>query len=373
MPLLPLLQAIPLHIDSARNRLKDTIVKSSRTSVHTSIDMCPARAVGSNRTHGEKRSSSTLRSDGLSSPSPLPNKRPRITERPEGPDQPCNLPGVALTIKRHHPTVPDLQREDLPRGSDRPLSSSLTVSPSSLNRQTGSNITTNPKTPRRPLTELCLKTQIPTKTPSLTRTSTSRSINTTSRPGPPLFSSPDPTSSSRLFAITPSAQRPPRLLRVHSSVSDVAGAIHVHVPAEVAPKLGLRSAIEKDQSPSPRRPGVELTSRISLAPPRGTVISRASLSSGGPPSIVVPRPLSHNLIISQPNQAHLAGPGTPTLTTKEPRLTRPSMKPIPMSSVGIRERQLPFVSFIPAFWMVPRLMVSSLERRKAIYTLTGFG
>jgi hypothetical protein len=374
MPLLPLLQAVPLHIESARNGLNDTIVKSSRNSVHTSIEISPARA---SRIRGEKRSSSTLRSDGLVSPSPLPNKRLRMAGMPQGPDKSSSRTGATLVIKEaqagQSPTGPNLQREDPPQGSYRPLSAS--VASSCLN-QTTNPITAHFKTSRRPLAELYTKTQIPTATLSLTRASTSRPIGTSRPPGP--LSSPDPTSPPRVFAITPSTQGPPRLLRVHSSVSEVVGTVHVHVPPEVAPKLGLGNAIEEDQNPPPlslAKPGVELTSRISLAPPRPTETPRASPSLSVPPSITVHRPIPRNPIVTQPDQAQVAAMGTPLslLINKEPRLTRSSMKPIPMGSMGIRERQLPFVSCITAFWIVHGLMVNPSERGQTVHTLTRFG
>jgi hypothetical protein len=372
MPLLPLLQAIPLHIESARNSVNDTITKSSGIPVHASSYLRPARAISSIRR--EKRSSSTLRSDGPSSPSPRPSKRPRISQLSQRPDQPFkHAEEAASAVKetppqvKQHPITPDPHPEDRPQGPAQTASSlplSTATAPSSLNRQKSNAIAANIKTPRRPFAELFLKTQIQTEVPSLTLPSTSRSISTTSRSHLRLSSSPNASSSPRLSGITPSAQHPPRLLRVHSSNSEVVGVVHAQAPAEAAQKRGfsdnMRSALEKDEIPRlPLRTRVEpsnqpLTSRLSFTPSassRSPVISRTALAPSGPPSIAVPRPFPLNPTLPLPKQTQLSGPGIPPppqlklpLMTQEARLPRSSMKPIPMSSMGIRERRSPFVS-----------------------------
>lgn len=79
VPLLPLLQAIPLHIESARNSITDTLSKALTFPTPTD----PERGrIQTSRSNGRKRTCSSLRSDDTSpSPSPLPK---RICAHPEG-------------------------------------------------------------------------------------------------------------------------------------------------------------------------------------------------------------------------------------------------------------------------------------------------
>ena len=377
MPLLPLLQAIPLHIESARNTLKDTITSSLKTPVHTTTYLDHGQEISSTRSRGEKRSSSTLRSDGPPSPSPLPNKRPRIFEASKIADRPSQhmeeaTSAVEETISqaRKRSVAPDPQHEDPPQdpvqlASFLPLYTATT--PSSLNRQS-SITTTDLKTPRRPLGELFLQTQVPTEVSSLTRTATPRFINTNSRPHSRLASPSDSSCSPRLLAIMRSAQRPPRLLHVHTSIPKVTST--AHAPTEATSNQGFevdtRGAIEKDQSPRlalRAAPGVELanqppTSQLSLAPSSssrpGTVIPTASPAPVAPTLTIVPRPFPLNTALPAAKQTRLAGPGIPPqpqppIAAQGPRFSLSGMKLIPMSSMGIRERRSPFVSYILTF------------------------
>lgn len=356
MPLLPLLQAIPLHIESAHNNLKDTIAKSSKTPVHTPNYLRPAPAISSTRMCREKRTSSTLRSDGLSSPSPRPNKKPRMC---------VALPRSDQTPKYVEDAASATQ-ETLSKAGKHPiiLDPHIATVSSSLNRQNSNAIAANLKTPRRPLADLFVKTEMQTQVPSLTRTSTSQSISTTSRSNFRVSSPPNASSSPHLFGITPSAKRPPRLSRVHPPTPDVSGVVRAQAPAEAAPKQAfredVRSAGEKDENTrwslhakAGVQPSDQLsTSLLSLAPSASvqpTVISRTSLAPATP-SVVVPCPSSLNPALPIPRQTQLVRSGIPPLppqpqlllTTQEARLTRSSMKPIPMSSMGIRERRSPF-------------------------------
>jgi hypothetical protein len=375
MPLLPLLQAIPLHIESARNTLNDTIAKSSKTPMHTSTYLRPARSISSARTRRGKRSSSTLHSDGASSPSPHPNKRPRVSEAPQISDQPFNHTEEASDVREtlpqagQRPIPPDPPQDPTQTTSSLPISAA--TAPSSLKRQNSNVMAANIKTPRRPLAELFPKTQIQTEVPSLTQISTSRSINTSSRLHLRPSSPPHASSSPQLLRIAPSAQRPPRLLRVNSSISEVVG-VHAPAPAEAAPKQGFiddtRRAVEISRLKS--KVGVEppnqpSTSGLSLAPSassRPIVTTRASFApTAEPRSFPSHRP-------GIPLLPPLPQPHQP-LTTQESRLTRSSMNPIPMSSMGSSERRSPFVSCMSAHWIVQCLIECFLEGRKTIYTL----
>ncbi|KAF8074718.1 hypothetical protein FPV67DRAFT_1474705 [Lyophyllum atratum] len=216
MPLLPLLQAIPLHIESARNNLTDTITKSARSLTGTSES--PGEITHSKKaidhTYGHKRSSSTLYSGD--SPSPLTNKRPRITTNKETlePSRAYDEPDLTDGDLSVQTTRTEINLTTLSEGAC--LSSSLT--PSSLARR-DTNVTPSlhplpsGSVIKEPETHVSSK-----KTPK-------RQIgNQNTIHGQALYDrepTADITSSSPGFSdeISPSTTRPPRPLRGYSTSS----------------------------------------------------------------------------------------------------------------------------------------------------------
>ncbi|RDB15829.1 hypothetical protein Hypma_003687 [Hypsizygus marmoreus] len=212
MPLLPLLQAIPLHIESAKNSITDTFKKSSRS--HTTPSSLGYRV----NQHPRKRTSSTLRSD-QGSPSPLSNKRPRVGAQPKDivqfsgtGDDVCESvthPGG----KRRAPNSPDVL-------SSRRLSShSATMEYDTSNRSKSNHDVENIDPDSKDEGIGHEVTSRASVFPSHTRTrpSTPVVIGGVSHPLPLMDLSSPPFS-----GITLSAKRPPRLLRLHSTASQIA-------------------------------------------------------------------------------------------------------------------------------------------------------
>ena len=203
--------------------------------------------------------------------------------------------------------------------------------------------------------------------PSLKRTSTARSVSTTSRPQSRLSSPLNLGLSPHILGPTSFTHCPSHLLRLPSSASDVVGAARIEAPAEAALKQGSpdhekRRSKEETKTPSlplgakarvdtsnhqSSMPHLSHSHAPSAVSPRASLTFLTTLSTAAGPR---PSPLDSPLAIFK--QIQLARPDTSPslpmlqslLTTQEPRPKRSGMKAIPMSNMRIRERRSPFVS-----------------------------
>jgi len=219
--LLPLLQAVPLHVEASRNILNDAISKLALTQKLTSDS--------SNRTVAVKITGKRKWSQRSSSPSPLPespSKRRTLTDNvpkdtgPTAKVQSSLEKGDATSSVHQHrpfdlPSSSMLKSHD-PHEKSSPLTRPADTSTSSLSCP-NPFVLPNFSTPRKPLSDLLVhpSRQTPTHGGTLTLSNTlvygnsvSRS-KTMSRSAPPV-----------LLEITPTAARPPRTLRVHASIAN---------------------------------------------------------------------------------------------------------------------------------------------------------
>ena len=187
LPLLPLLQAVPLHIEATRNALNDAISKLTSTQKLTSDSPNQNAAI---KITGKRKQSQ--RSPSSSPLAESPCKRRNLTDEVSKDATPTvqssrEKPDVTSSVRQHRPFN---------------LSSSSTLKNYS------------PLQKSSPLAHLA---NTHTSTSSLGRRNTNtlihgnsvpRSNTTMSRPSPQVL--PD---------ITPTAARPPRMLRVHASIS----------------------------------------------------------------------------------------------------------------------------------------------------------
>ncbi|GLB43390.1 hypothetical protein LshimejAT787_1302910 [Lyophyllum shimeji] len=262
LPLLPLLQAIPLHIESARTKLADAIAKSCGS---------PPFSLGSSRTQdrpqaierkdGHKRSSSTVQSDN--SPSPLSTKKPRLMTntdalRSSGADNGHDITdgGLAAQPVRTSTDLTDPPKDTCVPESPTPSSStrrgSPTIpSPRSLQpinsgnesrRHTPSARTRGPHSGLPKTTDIALAIEFPGR------------LDGPAAVLPIASSSPCPSED-----VTPSAQRlrPPRILSAHSSK---AGS-HAPSTSTAAPKDGLRTS-QPGEAHSVSKPSVSAVPSI---------------------------------------------------------------------------------------------------------------
>ena len=218
--MLPLLQAVPLHIEATKNTLNDAVSKLALTQTLTSDS--PSQSVAAKITGKRKRSQRS------------PSSSPLV----ESPSKRRDLTGNVLKDARPIPTAQSFEEKVEVTSSvhqQRPFELS---SSSRLKNHTGSHqkssspltraadaSSTSPlsrrntfvlpdfSTPRKPLSDLLVQPSRQT-TLKLSNTlvygnSTSKSNTTMSRPSPRV-----------LLDITPTATRPPRMPRVHASISN---------------------------------------------------------------------------------------------------------------------------------------------------------
>ncbi|KAF5383616.1 hypothetical protein D9615_003723 [Tricholomella constricta] len=258
MPLLPLLQAIPLHIDSARNAITDFMAKSFTCSPKLPLETA-RRPEAIARIRGSKRSSSTSRCDD--SPSPLTNKRLRRT-----PD--ATLSTRSKAYNESMMTTGDLSAQPTRKRVDSIHSSKGTSGPRPAMKTpsplTRSETTIIPSPCPMPLvtSDVMLEIQRPSCSRPISKANTS-----TRRTSPMIFKTGerarldevargDFVSSSRGLSegVPLSAKRPPRLLRSHS-----------------ASLKGVSDARLCEDEPSTLRSGtkpqLQPTSLASIAPP----------------------------------------------------------------------------------------------------------
>jgi hypothetical protein len=215
LPLLPLLQAVPLHIEASRNALNDIISKLTLTQKLTSDS--PNQNVAIKITGKRKQSQRSLSSSPLAE-SPYKRKRnltgevledatPTVQSSREEPD-------VRSSVRQHRPfklSSSSTLKNHSPLQKSSPLThlANAHTSTSSLSRR-NTFVLPNFSTPRKPLSNLQVQPsrQTALKLPDtlIHGSSVPRSMP---RPSPHVL--PD---------ITPTAAQPPRMLRVHASISN---------------------------------------------------------------------------------------------------------------------------------------------------------
>lgn len=375
MPLLPLLQAVPLHIESARNKINETFLKFPLTSLNVAS---PPTLVRHNLIRTGKRASSTIPSEVASSSPLSTRKRPRLdTEVPKRSTQSPQSNEDRPPMAPFNPHAPHIQSHPyasqmlnrcstLQTSPEQPQHSRLSpLSTTSLspNHRNTSFTFPNPQTPRLPLGDLMsIQSQNPfAPAPADLHPQANLAV--------PAHADGLSCNQTPLnFGITPSARPPPRVLRVHASISDSTAA---SVSSTIDSKLGNpRSTDNKfpSQAPAPshqhqnqtraqafkhpslhfRRASMMIStvpdSRISRTP--GTEID-----PGIPPTLT--RPASRHSSKQQPGDKLSAQHQGPTAIVPPPvnaRATPSSqLKAVPptISSakpMNLRERRSPFVS-----------------------------
>ena len=214
LPLLPLLQAVPLHIEATRNTLNDAISKLTLTQKLTSDS--PNQSIAVKVTGKRKWSQRSLSSSPLAeSPSKrrnltgnvLKDARPAPTVQSSG-----EKADVASSVYNHRPfelSNSSRLKNYGPHQKSSPLTHPAdTTSPLSCR---STLVLPNVTTPRKPLSDLLVQpsrqTAVKLSNTLVHGNSLPRSNTTMSRP-----------SSRVLLDITPSAARSPRRLRVHASI-----------------------------------------------------------------------------------------------------------------------------------------------------------
>ena len=216
--MLPLLQAVPLHIEASRNALNDAISKLTFTQKLTSDSPNQNVAI---RITGKRKQSQRSPSSSPLAESPCKRKRnftgkvledatPTVQSSREKPD-------VISSVHSHRPfklSSSSTLRNHSPLQKSSPLThlANTSTSTSSLGRR-NTFVLPNFSTPRKPLSSLPVQTSRQTvlRLPNalIHGNSVPRSNNTMPQSSPQAL--PD---------ITPTAARPPHMLRVHASISN---------------------------------------------------------------------------------------------------------------------------------------------------------
>ncbi|KDR67995.1 hypothetical protein GALMADRAFT_283289 [Galerina marginata CBS 339.88] len=242
LPLLPLLQAVPLHIDAAKANLSETLTKllSDRNSTGDSAAL-PSATVHSSDDQTRKRK--RINADNSLSPQSsveTPYKKARVDDISR--DSAPKLPSVSNVDNSKAAVHPD---EHTTASSSSALSSPLDVQDSSRRNQQSTKSTTGVSppitdvrtaplssasrrgtfavpttaTPRRPLGDL------PIRVPSSRQSSARRYPSLLNHAVPEAPSERSCSlaaafSAATLPGLTPTAARPPRILRVHASFAN---------------------------------------------------------------------------------------------------------------------------------------------------------
>jgi hypothetical protein len=382
LPLLPLVQSIPLHLESLKTDLRAAIQAGA-------VSMTPKASTGVNQDQtlmlARKRTHSDVDVDANSSSplsSPLTAKRARLEKAIEAPE--------TISVGRDSETEtlrPAMSPPDKEPPKPLMVSSLLkqlqrtSTSPAGLANTSSASLSN--VTPRRPLADLSLA-QLE-HLPSITGRLSSRSNTSLSRVSSPL-----------VLGITPSAARPPRLLRVHTSTSGSAlnsnappgsskptsataaipalptekprsSASHGNPQLAFALKLPVRApsaaAIHPQQSTPPKNtPAPEPSSISNLTePPQSEIPTAATASTIFRPR---PRPIRKNTQAPEPDVV----PSTHTLPAQGiVPFTDGAIKSSPIVNLaeGQRERRSPFVSCIMS--SLSHGSLTSAESREAIY------
>jgi len=226
LPLLPLIQALPLHIDAAKTSINETLVKLyPNRPYHFSAIPGPSvkDVMPSNKNLKRKLSNGPSSSLSPLSPTYPPQKKIRAVDSFSSPTYLLSKTAVETPLKESSiiPThnsknTPLKIRNSVPSVSDfiPPLVAAISPLHSGNHRQT----TIVPSiTPRRPLGDLPIPSALSRSSRRdssfsrhRTRDATLARSNTMAAEFP----------STNLLGLTPSAARPPRLLRVHASITN---------------------------------------------------------------------------------------------------------------------------------------------------------
>lgn len=288
MPLLPLLQAVPLHIEAARNKINETITSSSskfaQSTGHTHEDSSP-------KIQRTKRSSSSPElNESIASPLPA-HKRARVspiidTESSQSQDvRPSPVLKTPLASnKAFTKSVAQLSRHStlvygLQDSGRSPLADTTNSSLFRCN-------TALPKTPRRPLNELFMldrshsRNQRPTQRPSI-----NTNMGSTFPAPPRSVANEHPHSSPPNAPIlgTALAKHPLHLLRLHSISADATSAptasqaaplttrkpdhFYPPLPTTPIPALAAQDLLEPVKSPAPTSTEANITHNSTLLEP----------------------------------------------------------------------------------------------------------
>ena len=214
LPLLPLLQAVPLHIEATRDALNDAISKLTLTQKLTSDSNVAIEITGKRKQSQRSPSSSPLAESPCKRRKNLTDKIPKDatpTVQSSG-----EKPDVTSSVRQHRPfklSSSSTLKNHSPLQKSSPLThlANTHTSTSSLGRR-NTFVLPNFSTPRKRLSNLPVQPshQTALKLPNtFHRNSVPRANTIMSRPSPQV-----------LLDITPTAARPPRMLRVHASISN---------------------------------------------------------------------------------------------------------------------------------------------------------
>ena len=386
LPLLPLVQSIPLHLESLKTDLRAAVQAEA-------ISMTPTASTGVNQdqtlTLARKRTHSDVDVDANSS-SPMSSlltaKRARLEKATKAPE--TILAGRDSETEALRPAMSSPDKEPPKSLIVSSLLKQLqrtSTSPTGLVNTLSSSL--GNATPRRPLADISLS-QLE-RLPSIAGRLSSRSNTSLSRASSPL-----------VLGITSSATRPPRILRVHTSTSGSAhdrnaspgsskpnsataaipalptekprsSASHGNHLLTFALKTPVRApsaaAIRPQQSTPlksiPHHPAPEPSSISNLTDPPQSEIPTATIASAiYPPR---PRPIRKNTQAPKPDIA------SNTLMLPVQEIAPFKSSPIVNRAEGQRERRSPFVSCIISSLSHTSLM--SAESREAIYPSCGHG
>ena len=385
LPLLPLVQSIPLHLESLKTDLRTAAQAEA-------VSTTPKASTGLNQdqtlTLARKRTHSDVDVDANSS-SPMSSlltaKRARLEKATKAPE--TILAGRDSETEALRPAMSSPDKEPPKSLIVSSLLKQLqrtSTSPTGLVNTSSASL--GNATPRRPLADISL-TQLE-RPPSIAGRLSSRSNTSLSRASSPL-----------VLGMTPSATRPPRILRVHTSTSGSArdsntpsGSSKPNLATAAIPALPTKkpkssashenpltfalktpvrapsaAAIHPQQSTLPKspphHPAPEPSSSSNFTEPPQSEIPTATIASAiYPPR---PRPIRKNTQVPKPDLVQ----NPPTLPAQEIAPFKSS--PIVNRAEGQRERRSPFVSCVISLPFHTSLM--SAESREAIYPSCGHG
>ena len=215
--MLPLLQAVPLHIETARNALNDAISKLTFTQKLTSNSPNQNVAIGIS---GKRKQSQRSPSSSPLADSPCKRRRSLtgnvLKDSTSSVQSSREKPDVTSSVRQHRPftlSSSSTLKNHSPLQKSSPLNHLANTHTSTALGRRNTFVLPNFSTPRKPLSNLPIQLS---RQPALKLPNTL--IHGNSVPGSNTTMSR--FSPQALPDITPTAARSPRMLRVHASISN---------------------------------------------------------------------------------------------------------------------------------------------------------
>lgn len=386
-PLLPLLQMLPPLINSAKTTITEKLEENLLSRINLSSGIDSRTILPMSRTGGKRKRSSNEHWD---TSSPLPDHSPTIQKRSRiisiFKDVATDDAVKASTV--HIPSAPTPTSTMLTTNASANISCRLESrsnprNPQTEDKQATSNILT---TPRRPLGDVALSMinipgpgSDPSKSRALSGASRKLlshcvapdSIKDAHKTDNTLLRQAQEQQSALDLGITPTAARPPRILRMQTAIAANSRASSVHTVFQgQSNTTGSASSANRVLNVSSKEvTNVEIRDRQRFAP-RISAVSGTSVQESVPAVVSLSRtttrartPLAQ---ISVPREAIKENPTSPVVTKSKGKNV-----PLTVALGRMREKRSPWVRLVPSYTNCLLLFFS--ERGQTFYPFDGFG